>query len=88
MVSNYRPNTKLSALPKLLEILMMPWLTFSFKNVINTTQHSFIKGRSVETNLLCFYNAISKSMESDTQTVVIYTDFSKAFDSVNHSIVG
>lgn len=85
LVSNYRPITKLSAIPKLLEMLMMPWLTFSFKNLINTTQHGFIKGHSV--NLLCFYNAISKSMESGTQTDVVYTDFSKAFDSVNHSLL-
>jgi len=87
LVSNYRPISKLSALPKLLEMLMMPWLTFSFKNLINTTQHGFIKGCSDEMNLLCFYNAISKSMESGTQTDVIYTDFSKAFDSGNQSLL-
>lgn len=68
-------------------MLMMPWLTFTSQNVINTTQHGFIKVRSVETNLLSFYNAISKSMESGTQTDVIYTDFSKAFDSVDHSLL-
>lgn len=87
MVSNYRPITKLSVLPKLLQMLMMLWLTFSFKNLINTPQHGFIKGRSVETNLLCYYNAISKSLESGTQTDVIYTDFSKAFNSINHSLL-
>jgi len=57
LVSNYRPITKLSALPKPLVMLMMPWLTFSFKNLINSTQHGFFKGRSAETNLFCFYNA-------------------------------
>jgi hypothetical protein len=63
----------------------MPWLTFSFKNIINNTQHGFMKVRSVETNLLCFYNAILKSVESGKQADVIHTDFSRTFDSVNHS---
>lgn len=87
LIPNYRPITKLSTLPKLLEKLMMPWLTFSFKNILNSTQYSFMKGRSVETNRLIFYNTIPKSPESGSRTDVIYTDFSKAFDSVNHSIL-
>jgi hypothetical protein len=86
-ITNYRPITKQSALPKLIEKLIVPSLAFSFKNIIDNNQHGFRKGRSVETNLLCFYNFLVSSMESGKQTDVIYTDFSKAFDSVNHSML-
>lgn len=87
LVCNYRPITKQSALPKLLEKLMVSSSTFTLNNLLNTNQHDFRKGRLVETNLLCFYNAQIKSMESGKQTVVTYTDFSKAFDSVNHPVL-
>lgn len=61
---------------------MVPSLIFTFKN----TQHGFRKGRSIETNLLCFYNALIKSTESGKQTDVIYTYFSKAFHSVKNPV--
>lgn len=87
LIANYRPIAKQSTLPKLLDELVTKALTFSFKTILDNNQHGFRKGRSVETNLLCFYNFLVSSMESGIQTDVIYTDFSKAFDSVNHSVL-
>jgi len=87
VTTNYRPITKQSALPKLLEKLFIPSLTFTFNNILDNNQHGFRRGRSVETNLLCFVNTLIKTMESGGQTDVIYTDFNKAFDSVNHSVL-
>ena len=87
MVTNYRPIATESSLTKLLDKLVTKELTFSFKTIFDNNQHGFRKGRSVETNLLCFYNFLVNSMESGIQTDVIYTDFSKAFDSVNHSVL-
>jgi hypothetical protein len=87
LIANYRPIAKQSTLPKLLDKLVTKALTFSFKTTLDNNQHGFRKGRSVETNLLCFYNFLVNSMESGIQTDVICTDFSKAFDSVNHSVL-
>ncbi|KAL4152733.1 hypothetical protein QTP88_000566 [Uroleucon formosanum] len=87
LIANYRPIAKQSTLPKLLDELVTKALSFSFKTILDNNQHGFRKGRSVETNLLCFYNFLVNSMESGIQTDVIYTDFSKAFDSVNHSVL-
>lgn len=87
LVTNYRLITKRSASPKLLEKWLIPSLTFTFNNILDNNQHSFRKWRSVETNLLRFVSTLILTMESSGQADVIYTDFSKAFDSVNHSVL-
>lgn len=46
-----------------------------------------MKGRSVNTNLVEFVNVATETMESRSQLDVVYTDFSKAFDCVDHKIL-
>lgn len=66
---------------------MIPRLTFTFNNILDNNQHGFRRGRSVETNLLCFINTLIHTMGSGGQTDFIYTDFSQVLDSVNHSVL-
>jgi hypothetical protein len=54
------------------------------KKYISPTQHGFTDGRSTTTNLLSFWNYVTDSIEEGYQVDAIYTDFSKAFDTVNH----
>lgn len=49
-------------------------------------QHGFTAGRSTATNLLCLTSFITDSMVERSQTDVIYTDLSAAFDKLNHTI--
>ena len=44
-------------------------------------------GRGVQTNLACFIQFISERMDKRTQVGGIYTDFQKAVDKVNHTIL-
>ena len=44
-------------------------------------------GLSTTTNLAVFSNFVNVNFNSNLQTDVIYTDFLKAFDKVNHSIL-
>src|SRR5437588_8554525 len=46
-----------------------------------------MKKRSTTTNLICATQYISESIDMQIQTDVVYTDFSKAFDSLNHDIL-
>ena len=84
---NYRGIAKLSAIPKLFEKVLTPHLQHLCKSLISPTQHGFIRRRSTTTNLLEFTSFIIKGFQGNLQTDVIYTDFSKAFDSVNHSLL-
>ena len=86
-VINYRGIAKLSTIPKLFEHIIADQLSFSPSNVISTNQHGFLKGRSIVTNLLEFTSKIFDGFSSGFQTDVVYTDFSKAFDSVNHALL-
>lgn len=86
-VENYRGICKLSAIPKLLESLVKCKLNFFVKEHLSDAQHGFISGRSTVTNLACFSSFVTNCIESQSQVDAIYTDFSKAFDSVCHNIL-
>ena len=51
---------------------------------INTSQHGFLKARSCLTNLLCFWEEITKWVDDGLPVDVVYLDFQKAFDKVPH----
>ena len=53
-------------------------------NLINTSQHGFLKARSCLTNLLCFFEEITKWVDDGSPVDVVYLDFQKAFNKVPH----
>ena len=50
--------------------------------LINTSQHGFLKAKSCLTNLLCFFEEITKLVDEGSPVDVIVLDFQKAFDKV------
>ena len=83
---NYRPVSLTSVICKLLESLLRDHMVdfLTRHNLINQTQHGFLKGRSCLTNLLDFMEHISKWADDGSPVDVIYLDFQKAFDKVPH----
>ena len=85
-VANYRGIAKFSCIPKLCEQILTNQLKFLIHQIISPHQHGFLKHSSVETKLFEFVVKIFDGFSVGLQTDVIYTDFSKAFDRVNHCL--
>ncbi|CAM5139455.1 unnamed protein product [Eretmochelys imbricata] len=57
------------------------------RKVIRNSQHRFTEGKSCLTNLIAFYDEITGSVDEGKAVHVLFLDFSKAFDTVSHSIL-
>ena len=87
--SNYRPISLTSVLSKVIEkIIRKQVLTFlSHRGYLNNTQHGFRSGRSCLSALLDVYDNIMHMINNKSTVDMIYLDFSKAFDKVDHGIL-
>lgn len=86
-IRTYRPITLLSNFAKVFEHLLHSRLFQNIKSQLSNNQHGFFPGRSTITNLVEVTQYISDCLDRRRQVDVIYTDFSKAFDTVNHSLL-
>jgi len=72
-----------------MELFILSALTGHVKDNqgIRPSQHGFMKGRSFLTNLISFYDQVTHVVDKGKAVDVTYLDFSKAFDTVPHSIL-
>ena len=86
IAGNYRPISLTSQVCKLLERIICNKIVEHLKhfNLINDSQHGFIKGRSCLTNMLSLLNFVCHHVDNGEQVDIIYLDFQKAFDKVPH----
>ncbi|XP_055612569.1 uncharacterized protein LOC129759187 [Uranotaenia lowii] len=85
-VNNYRGISALCAIAKLFELVVLEPIFSYCKLYFSNEKHGFMPKRSTTTNLLTFTSTVQDSFAMGSQTDVIYTDLSAAFDKVNHSI--
>ena len=87
--ANYRPVSLTSHVIKVFERIMRKNLVdFLEKNhIFSPKQHGFRKGRSCLTQLLQHMDYLFQNYLDNSETDVIYLDYAKAFDKVDHSIL-
>ena len=88
LTENYRPIsiTYYLVVSKLMESIVRDIIMAHMmkNNLITDNQHGFVPGHNCITQLLVCLDDRTSVMESSEEFDVIYTDFSKAFDSVAH----
>ena len=85
---NYRPVALTSHLVKIFEKVVRKQVVnyLHERNLFNTSQHGFLEGRSCLSQLLSHFDRITSELENGFGVDVIYLDFAKAFDKVDHGI--
>ena len=86
---NYRPVALTSHIIKIFERIVVERLQdyMEENRLYNATQHGFRKGRSCLSQLLQHQFNIINLLENGATADVIYLDFSKAFDKVDHIVL-
>lgn len=86
---NYRPIALTSHLIKTFEkVIRKNMVQFLERTgAMNVNQHGFRNGRSCLSQLLAHYDFILHKLESGHNVDVIYLDFAKAFDKVDHGVL-
>ena len=54
---------------------------------ISPSQHGYLKGRFCFTNLISFYDQVTRLVDKGKAVDIICLDFRKVFDTVPHSIL-
>jgi hypothetical protein len=83
---NYRPVSLTSVSCRLMEGIVKDQIVTHLErnNLIKSSQHGFMKGRSCTSNLLAFLEEVTAEIDKGEAMDVIYLDFAKAFDTVPH----
>ena len=84
---NYWPISLLPIVSKVLERCVFNCLYDHINNLITPLQHGFLRNRSCVTQLLSVLHTIGQNLDKNIQMDVIYFDFAKAFDTVNHNVL-
>ena len=86
-IENYRPISLTCIVSKVFEKCIRDELLTHCNELIHDTQHGFLPHKSCTSQLLPFSHDISLGLNFCGLIDVVYFDFAKAFDSVNHDII-
>ena len=86
---NYRPISILPCFSKVLERLMFNRLNsfLSDHNILSNCQYGFRSGHSTELALIDAVDKLHSALQSKKQSIGIFLDLSKAFDTIDHQIL-
>ncbi len=86
-VENYRPISLTSLVMKVFERAIKVSLWSACKESLDPRQHGFFDGKSCTTQMIPFVNDLALAINNTSRVDIVYFDFAKAFDSVNHDLI-
>jgi exonuclease III/ribonuclease HI len=88
-IGNYRPITLLQASYKLYSHILSERATafVEKRNILSESQYGFRAGRSTAHALFATTEAIRTAANSNTPLHMVFVDFKKAFDSIEHDVL-
>ena len=83
---NYRPVSLTSIPCKIFESILKDSIMDHLlnNNLIKSSQHGFMPGRSCSTNLITFLDRVTEIVDRGKAADIFYLDFAKTFDKVPH----
>lgn len=57
------------------------------QHLLDLRQHGFLPKKSCTTQMVSFVDSLAQTINESSRTDVVYFDFMKAFDSVNHDLI-
>ena len=86
-ISNYRPISILPNFSKIYEQYLYTTIYYNVSRYMSPHQHGFMAGRSTVTNLATISQYTSEVLDRRGRVDVVYTDFTHAFDTINHKLL-
>ena len=89
LMTNYRPISILPKLSKIIEKCLKSRLLhyFTHNKLFNQVQFGFLAELSTQDAMLHLTEKIYSNLHRELSTLAVYVDFSKAFDTLNRSIL-
>ena len=86
-VENYRPISLTCLVMKIFERIIKEELLSHTSQYLDSRQHGFLSNRSCTTNMVGYCDSLALSLNDNDRSDIVYFDFAKAFDSVNHDLI-
>lgn len=87
LLKNWRPISLLNTDYKILARVLADRLKCVINKIIHTDQNGYIKGRSIGYNIRLIQDVIEYFENDNIEGAIIFLDFHKAFDTVNHTFL-
>jgi len=84
MIENWRPITLLNIDYKILSLIFAKRLKRGLHEIISETQTGFMSNRHISSNIRLVLDLLDYSDNINSDAMIVFLDFYKAFDTVEH----